>query len=373
MSGRSGNRGGESMRIFAKRLVCLLLAGCAFLAAGCSGRSADPQRYSRTFLGSFDTVITLTAYAGSEEEFSVHADYAQARFEELSRMYDRFYEYDGVSNICTVNKNAGIAPVAVPEEVLDLVELTLSRAEQTGGQVNIAMGPVLSVWRDYMSRASDDPENARLPETAELETAAGHIDPAGIVTDRAAGTLYLAEPGMSLDLGAVGKGYAAQLVADELYARGLTSFIISAGGNVVVGDPPADGSRENWGIGIQDPFADPDDPQAPVLDAVFASGCSVVTSGDYQRYYMVGDRRVHHIIDPDTLMPADYYRGLTVVCADSGEADYASTCLFTMPYEESRALAERMGWKALWIFPDGRVECTGDMLPLLRDRGGAGA
>ena len=161
------------------------------------------------------------------------------------------------------------------------------------------------------------------------------------------------------------KGYAAQVVADELYADGLTSFLISAGGNVVAKDAPKDGARGSWGIGIQDPFADPDDPNSTSLDVVF------VTSGDYQRYYVVDGKPYHHIIDPATLMPAAYYRSVTVVCADSGEADYASTCLFTLPYEASRAMAEKLGWKALWVFSDGSIEYTDSLLPQLRDRGGA--
>ena len=106
---------------------------------------------------------------------------------------------------------------------------------------------------------------------------------------------------------------------------------------------------------------------------VFAVNEAVVTSGDYQRFYMVGDQRVHHIIDPDTLMPASYYRGLTVVNDDSGLADLLSTALFCMDYDSCRAFAEEHDLKVLWIFADGTVEYTDNLLPQLRDRGGATA
>ncbi|MEG1943265.1 MAG: FAD:protein FMN transferase, partial [Angelakisella sp.] len=134
-----------------------------------------------------------------------------------------------------------------------------------------------------------------------------------------------------------------------------------------------DGVRSSWGIGIQDPFGDVNDPAAPSADVVFVTNESVVTSGDYQRYYVADGKRVHHIIDPDTLHPANYYRGLTIVNADSGLADLFSTALFCMDYPTSRAFADSHGLKVLWIMPDGTVSYTDNLLPQLRDRGGATA
>ena len=363
------------MRHPATRLCCLLLC-LVLLLPGCAPAKEQPasQKYTTQFFGTFDTVVQIIGYAPDQKTFEGYAKAIQTRFEELSRYYDRFYEYEGVNNICTVNKNAGIAPVQVPKEVLDLLEFSLDLYSKAGGHTNIAMGPVLKIWHDYMALyAGSDPAVAKLPPMKDLTAAAQLCDISKVIVDRQASTVFLEEPGMALDVGAVAKGYATQLVTDEIYAQGFTSFIISAGGNVVAMDPPDDGQRDRWPIGIQDPFADPDDPQSAALDAVMVTHESVVTSGDYQRFYFVGDRRIHHIIDPVTLMPADYYRSLTVVCADSGEADFASTCLFVLPYEESRALAARMGWKVMWVFPDGEVAVTDDLLPQLRDRGGATA
>ena len=192
-----------------------------------------------------------------------------------------------------------------------------------------------------------------------------------VVVDREAKTVYLAQKGMSLDVGAVAKGYAAQLACQEAYQAGFHSFVISAGGNIVTMDPPLDGVRSGWGIGIQDPFTAEELGGGNSIDVAYVNNTCVVTSGDYQRFYMVGDRRIHHIIDPATLMPADYYRGVTVITADSGIADLASTTLYTLPFEQSKEMAARMGWEALWIFADGTVEYTDGIIPLLRDRGGA--
>ena len=124
------------------------------------------------------------------------------------------------------------------------------------------------------------------------------------------------------------------------------------GGNIrIIGTKP-DGS--GWNTGIRDP-QDPDGSFAVSLDL---SDTACVTSGTYERYYMVDGEKYHHIIDKDTLYPADYFESLTVVTKDSGLADALSTALFCMSYEDGLALAEKLGVDVLWIFPDGGIRYT---------------
>lgn len=359
------------MKKIPKALLAVLTA--TLMLSGCAGSDKPPvyDKYQMQFFGAFDTIIQIVGYAPSQKEFESHAEFAQKRFTELSQTFDRFSRYDGVNNIKSVNDNAGLAPVKVEPIVIELVELCREWYDTSGGQINIAMGPVLSVWHDYMALYSGDPENGKIPTREELETAAAEVSLDDVITDSEKSTLYLTKPGMMLDLGAAAKGYAAELVADELYERGFTSFLISAGGNVVSRGTPMDGVRNSWGVGIQDPFANAADPGSTSLDVVFVSGESVVTSGDYQRFYVADGQRMHHIIDPDTLMPANYYRSLSIVHEDSGIADILSTSLFCMDYQTGRAFADEHGIKALWVFPDGRVEYTQSLLPQLRDRGNA--
>ncbi|MEG1942374.1 MAG: FAD:protein FMN transferase, partial [Angelakisella sp.] len=271
------------MKKYFSALCSLFMA--VLLTCGCA-KAPDNMQYQKfqmQFFGTFDTIIQLIGYAKTEKEFTLQADYAQERFTSLSHTFDRFYEYEGINNIKTINDNAGIAPVKVDPIILDVIDLCRKWYNETDGQINIAMGPVLSVWHDYMSKYSENPDGACLPSEAEL-TANLNINMDDIITDREASTVFLAKAGMQLDTGAVAKGYCAQVVADELRARGFTSFIISAGGNVVTAAPPLDGVRSSWGIGIQDPFGDVNDPAAPSADVVFVTNESVVTSGDYQRY-----------------------------------------------------------------------------------------
>lgn len=366
-----------------RQLCRLILAVTLLLCAGCGkgGQSSAPDtgytRYTTQFFDTFDTVIQINGYTETQEEFEEYAEYIHQRFTQLDHLYDRFFEYSGVNNVLTINKNAGVAPVEVEPELLEMLSFAKEWGEKSGGKVNIAMGPPLELWHNYREKYAgmDLPEEFpdAYPAMEDLQAANEHTDLDKVIIDREAGTVFLEEEGMALDVGAVAKGYAAQLVADEVYERGFHSFIISAGGNVVTKDPPRDGVRAFWGIGIQDPFANILDPDSPSLDVAFVRNQSVITSGDYQRFYMVGEERIHHIIDPDTLWPSNRYRALTVITDDSGLGDFLSTCLFVMDYEESRAFAEEMDVMVLWVFPDGSVEYTDDLLPILRDRGGATA
>ena len=370
------------MRQSLRRLCCLFLATALLLTAGCtpshSSTSAPDTgytRYTTQFYDTFDTIIQIIGYTKTQQEFEDYAETIHQRFAHLSRLYDRFYEYTGVNNICTINQNAGIAPVAVEPELIAMLQFAKDWCQRTGGRVDITMGPALQLWHQYRERYSGTALPADAPDAVppmeDLRAAAASAGLDKLVIDPQAGTVFLEDRGMALDVGAVAKGYAAQLVADEIYQAGFHSFTISAGGNIVTKDPPLDGVRGSWGIGIQNPFADPDDPATASLDVLFVSGKCVVTSGDYRQFYTLGDQYIHHIIDHKTLWPANHYRALTVVADDSGLGDFLSTRLFVMDYQEGQALARELGVMALWVFPDGRVEYTDDMLPLMRDRGGA--
>lgn len=370
------------MKVTLQRGVSLLLAAVLAFGTGCSklpggGSPADTgyTRYSTQFYDTFDTIIQVIGYAETQEEFEGYAGTIHQRFQELSQLYDRFYEYSGVNNIRTINLNAGVAPVEVEPELLEMLSFAKEWCQKTQGRVNIAMGPVLEIWHQYRDQYSGQALAAdaagALPSMEALDDANHFSNLDKVIIDREKGTVFLEDEKMALDVGAVAKGYAAQLVADEIYEAGFRSFTISAGGNVITKDPPLDGVRNSWGIGIQDPFADLNKPDSQSLDVALVSNRCVVTSGDYRQFYTVGDQLIHHIIDPATLWPANQYRALTVVCEDSGLGDFLSTCLFVMNYDEGRALAEELGVGVLWVFPDGRVEVNDILLPLLRDRGGA--
>ena len=310
------------------------------------------------FYDVFDTVTQVIAYCDSEEEFTAQMDALHADLVEYNQLYDIYNDYDGVTNIKTINDNAGTAPVTVDDKILGMLELAQTMYDTTGGKLNIALGSVLNIWHNYREAAlaDDNDSNNQLPTQEELDAAAQHCDIANLIIDEDAKTVYLADPAMSLDVGSVGKGYAVEQAAQAAEARGLTSALISVGGNLrAIGTKP-DGSQ--WVGGVENPWNSSEvyTNGSSTVAAVKMSDLSLVTSGDYQRYYVVDGVRYHHLIDPATLWPAAYFDGVSVLAPDSGVADCLTTGLFCLPLEEGKQLVESLdGVEALWCTTDGEV------------------
>ena len=330
-------------------------------------------KYTETFFDTFDTAVTVVAYTKTEAEFDAYFAEIHSRFQELHKLYDIYNTYEGMSNARTINQNAGIGPVRVDKDLLDLIAVSKEWHERTGGVTNIAMGSVLRIWHEYREAGTADPESAELPPIDDLRQAAQHTDIDKVVVDTEKSAVYLDDEMMSIDLGAVAKGYATEIVAREIEATGLKSAVLSSGGNVRTIGKPLDGVRERWGIGIQDPSRAILSDEENLLDVVFLNDSSVVSSGDYQRFYVVGEERIHHLIDPKTLMPGNYFRAVTVVAPDSGFADFMSTTLFLMPLQEGQDLARTMEVDAVWVAPDGTVEMTEGFAAIAKSRGATGA
>ena len=338
--------------LLAAALSLSLLAGCGSTSGSTASSAADgPQRYSTVFYDVFDTVTQVIAYCDSEEEFTAQMDALHADLVEYNQLYDIYNDYDGVTNIKTINDNAGTAPVTVDDKILGMLELAQTMYDTTGGKLNIALGSVLNIWHNYREAAlaDDNDSNNQLPTQEELDAAAQHCDIANLIIDEDAKTVYLADPAMSLDVGSVGKGYAVEQAAQAAEARGLTSALISVGGNLrAIGTKP-DGSQ--WVGGVENPWNSSEvyTTGSSTVAAVKMSDLSLVTSGDYQRYYVVDGVRYHHLIDPATLWPAAYFDGVSVLAPDSGVADCLTTGLFCLPLEEGKQLVESLdGVEALW-------------------------
>jgi thiamine biosynthesis lipoprotein len=316
--------------------ACLLFCGC----------SPKPARYEQTFFDVFDTVTMVIVYDTDENAAQQTIDEAYEMLARYHKLFDIYNAYEGLNNLYTVNQNAGDAPVPVDEDILDLIAFGMEMYDTTDGALNIAMGSVTALWTEYREAGMDDPDRAALPPQDALEEAGRHTDISGVVIDRAAGTLYLADSDLRLDVGAIAKGYAVQRVVERLKSEGVRSLLISAGGNVCAVGTKADGS--NWKVGVQDPYS------GGYLLAVRVDDRSLVTSGTYERYYTVDGKDYHHIIDPKTLYPSVYYDSVSVLCADSALADALTTGLFCMQPEEGEALVASLGGvEALWVLPDG--------------------
>ncbi len=328
-----------------------MLTVSMLLCAVSCGKTDEPR--TKTYYEYFDTVSHISSYRKGESgsEFSQTCAGLEEVMEKYNRLMDIYHEYEGVNNLATVNRQAGIAPVRVSEELIELVTYGKEAYRITDGEVNIAMGSVISLW--HRSRQAAEKGKAELPSAKELEDASEHISIDSIVIDAEAMTLYISDPHTRIDVGAIGKGYAAERCAEYLEKRGLGSYVLNFGGNIrVVGSKP-DGS--GWITGITDPHK----PDGGFAARLTLTDTSCVTSGSYQRYFTVGTKKYHHIIDKDTLFPSEHFASVSVITKDSALADVLSTALFSMTYEQGLALCgELQGVEVIWIDTDGRLLAT---------------
>lgn len=340
-----------------KRLLCAVLLLCVLLTGCTVGQLPQEKRqYTATFLTLFDTVTTIVGKAESKEQFEKTAQAVHDELLEYHQLFDIYNDYEGVNNLKTINDAAGIAPVEVDERIIRLLLDCKRYNALTDGKVNVAMGSVLKLWHDARNDGINNPMNAYLPDLNALEEASLHTDLNAVVIDETAKTVYISDPAVRLDVGAIAKGWAVQQVSLTA-AEGL---LISVGGNVC-----ATGSKDEtgtpWVIGIQNPDGGED-----YLHTVYLSKGSVVTSGDYQRCYWVDGKPYHHIIDPDTQMPGQYWRCVSIVCEDSALADALSTALFLLPLEEGKALVESCNADAFWVSLTGEEFMTSGFENIMR-------
>ncbi len=342
-----------------KKVFAIVITLCLVLAlSGCGPSSSkEKTRYQAEFLDLFDTMTQIVGYSDSEDLFSEQVNYVYDNLKDMHQLYDIYNDYDGINNIKTINDNAGKMPVKVDQKIIDLLKFSKEVYDISGGSVNVAFGSVLKIWHDYRDAGSANPDRAVLPPQSLLEAANKHINIDDVVIDEKNMTVYLSDPEMRLDVGAIAKGYATEQAALLLESKwpGI-SILLSVGGNVkAIGMKETGTETIPWNVGITNP-----DDQSAMLMTLNISDSSMVTSGDYQRYYVVAEERYHHIIDPQTLFPATHCRAVTIVVPDSGLADGLSTAAFIMPVEKAKALVQSYGGEAVFVMNDGSLEYTTD-------------
>jgi thiamine biosynthesis lipoprotein len=321
---------------------------------------ADKGVKSRVFYGEvigdelvpyFNTSCMVYDYSGmSDEEFAELCTSVEQLTKKYHRLFDIYHSYEGMVNLYDVNNSAGGEAVSVSPELYDSLEFSKKMHDVTGGEVNICAGSVLSLWHDARQTALSGGV-ATIPSGDAIAEAMKHMDIESLLlTDD--GRVGLLDEKMSIDAGAIAKGYAVERIAEWLEESGYTSIVLDFGGNLrAIGEKP---SGDGWMTGIIDPLD-----KSNYIKKLEVKDVSVVTSGDYQRGFTVDGKKYHHIIDLNTGYPSEGFSSVTVITPNSGIADALSTALFCMSLEEGRALVESLeDVSALWIFPDGSFEQT---------------
>lgn len=336
--------------------AALCLALCLSLFTACAPK-VQYEKYNGTIWDSFDTIISVVSYHKNDSEHTAFMEELRSEYTRLNKLYDIYNNYPDMNNAKTINDNAGIAPVKVDEDLFNLIEFSIDWHKKTNGKVNIALGSVLRIWHDV--RTDAEFSTPVLPSMDVLQQANQHTDISSIVLDRENMTVFITNPDTKIDIGAVAKGYATELIADKM-AQKYESFAISAGGNVKVHGSPLDG-RTRWGIGIQNPAVDENyNMVGGNIDlAYIAENTSVVCSGGYQRFFVLDGERYHHLIDPETLYPKNTYLGVTILCEDSGVADVLSTAIFMLEKDEALSFIDTIpDAECILVLADGSIHKT---------------
>lgn len=334
-----------------KKILSLVVALAMVLSlVACSNNTKNTQleKYSHSFLDLFDTASTIIAYDESQEAFDEHFNQFHDELERYDHLFDIYNSYEGVNNLYYVNNNAATQPVEVDPAIIELLEYGKEVYELSGGLTNICFGSVLVLWHNEREYASDH-SDARLPDMTELESASEHTNIDDLIIDSEASTVYFNDAQMRLDVGAIAKGFAVQKLTDWAKENLWDNAAISIGGNVSTYGYKNNDGETLWTIGIENP----DVSVGEYLLKVNITDLTVVTSGDYQRYYMVDGKKYCHIINPETLMPSEYVASVSVICDDSALGDALSTSLFNMSIEDGKKLVESMdGVEAVWVDKD---------------------
>lgn len=312
-----------------RSLFWLILGTLAVALTGCAPKQATQDFYA------MDTVMSITAYGGkAEQAVSECVQYINQLEAAISRTQES-------SEISAVNEADGTT-VELSEETADILQDALDIAAETDGCFDPTVAPLSDLWQIGT-------DNAHLPEQEEIDEALQYVGYERVSMDGGAVTM---DAGMKMDLGGIGKGYAADHVVEILESYNVKRAIIALGGNIY-----ALGSKDrglNWTVAITDP-----DNQEDYLGTLEVSDTSVVTSGDYERYFEQDGKRYCHIFDAETGYPAETdLRSVTVVTPESTKADGYTTALFVMGYDKAVEFCEQHEIEAIFVCSDHTVHVT---------------
>jgi thiamine biosynthesis lipoprotein len=285
------------------------------------------------------TIFRVEMYAASSAQASTAAEAAFARAEELEQVMS---DYRPDSELMRLSRQGSTAPFPVSDDLYSVLAKSLWTSELSHGVFDVSIGPLVELWRTAR-------KTGRLPDPGETSKARALVDYRNIELDPARHTVFLKRPGMKLDLGAIGKGYAADQMLAVLQSEGINRAMVVAGGEVVAGEPPPEGS--GWKVGIDTADAATGSPPCTLL----LHNAAVSTSGDEHQFLEINGHRYSHVIDPLSGQPLEGESSTTVFAKDSTTADALATAFSLMSVEDAIRVAESLpGVSVLQVRQDGR-------------------
>ncbi|SLM61715.1 MULTISPECIES: FAD:protein FMN transferase [Dickeya] len=271
---------------------------------------------------------------------------AQRVFARIAQLEDALTVNREHSEVMAINRAAGQHPVVVSQRLFNLIKRARDVSLLADSAFNVAIGPVVKCWKVGF-------QGQRVPAAETLSAALALTDPRQIVLNEQASSVFLALTGMELDLGAIAKGYVADVIKQFLYQQHCYHALLNLGGNVQTLGRPRHTMQAGWSIGLQKPFG----ANGELLGVIQVVDKSVVTSGIYERYFECDGRRYHHIFDPRTGYPLDNeLLSVTIISDASIEGDIYTTLLYGMGVEKGLAyLSQHPEIEAIFVTHDQRI------------------
>jgi FAD:protein FMN transferase len=287
------------------------------------------------------TLVSITAVGRTEE---LASEAITAGFQEVKRLEQLLSTWIRDSELSRVNAAAGRSPVRVSLETMVVVRKSLQIAEMTEGAFNIAIGPAVDAWN-----ISAEP---RLPTSEELAALKALVDLQNVHTDVWERTIYLQKPGMRIDVGGIGKGYAADQVVTVMKKTGAVAGVVALSGDIKTFGRLPDGGR--FPVGIKHPRK-----EGEIFAEIYLQDEAISTAGDYERFFDKDGVRYHHILDPQTLQPARSCQSVSVIAKEGVMADGLDTGIFVLGPERGMELVEQLeDVEAIIVDGQGRVHIS---------------
>jgi len=295
------------------------------------------------------TLVTITVVSSDS---SIGNAATQAGFDEIKRLEQLLSTWRSDSELSRVNAEAGRFPVKVSQETLDLVVRSLEMAQLTHGGFNIALGPAVEAWSVT--------DQQQIPNDKELQRLRPLVNWTNIRIDKEAGTIFLPHEGMRLDVGGIGKGYAADRAVEKMKRAGATGGVVALSGDIKTFGVLPD--RKGFPVGIRHPRQ-----EDLLLTIVELREEAISTAGDYERFFERDGVRYHHILDPQTLLPARACQSVTIVAKEGTVADGLDTGIFVLGPERGMALVERLSdVEAIIVDNEGKITVSSGLRHRLR-------
>ncbi|MCW6061150.1 FAD:protein FMN transferase [Clostridium sporogenes] len=316
-------------------LLCIFLS---LALVGCNSKPEEPV-FRETFL--MGTIVNIKAYGKNADKA------VQASVDKISDIENKMSVNISTSEVNKINKNAGIVPVKVSKNTLDVVKASLIYSEKTKGSFDITVEPLVALW-------GIGTDKARIPSKDEINNALKLMNYKDVVINEKESTVMLKRKGQAIDLGAIAKGYTADELKKVFLNYNISSAFLSLGGNVYVLGNKTD--KTPWNIGVQNPL----NPRGNQLGVVSVSNKSIVTSGNYERFFEKNGKRYHHIFDTKTGYPAE--KGLisvSIISDKSIDGDALSTSVYTLGLDKGKQLIESLkDVEAVFVTNDKKVYIT---------------